>query len=466
MTDRLELTSAQRVDVELLACGKQTKSRTLKDLALSETPQAAHALLLQSGIWNEAKTPYAERLHINMRQPELPIPDWGPDERLDLTHLTSYAIDDEGNQDPDDAIAVEDLGNGLTRLWVHVADVAALVAPNSPLDEEARSRGATLYLPDCTIGMLPPDLVQKVGLGLNQESVAFSIAFDLDEEGNADTIDLHLTKINVQRMTYTEAQTHLEQGHHDFVKLATLARASRELREQEGAIQMDFPEVRIQADQETVSISELPKPEMRFVVQECMTLAGWSAAIFADDHDIPLPFATQDMPYRQVYGDSLWADWSRRKTLSKTRFQPSPAPHYSMGFDLYAQVTSPMRRYLDLLVHQQLRAFLLQQELLSPQVISTYIAQTQLNSDAIRQAERLSRRHHLLRYVLMHPDRVWKGIVVERKGKQAIILIPELALDVPVVIPSQPGTEINLLLRDVYLPELTVRAVIAPSEKN
>ena len=88
-----------------------------------------------------------------------------------------------------------------------------------------------------------------------------------------------------------------------------------------------------------------------------IALAGWGAAIFADDNELPLPFATQDYPTREVAGDTLPAMWARRKTLARTRFQPSPGPHHGMGLDLYAQVTSPMRRYLDLVVHQQLRAF-------------------------------------------------------------------------------------------------------------
>ena len=155
-----ELTPAQRAEVELLARGRQDKSRTLRDLNLPETPEAAHTLLLRLGEWTEARTPYADRLRAALDPVNLPVPNFDPHEdRLDLTHLPAYAIDDEGNRDPDDAVGVEALEGGLTRLWVHVADVAALVPPGSALDHEARARGATLYLPDRTIGMLPDELV-------------------------------------------------------------------------------------------------------------------------------------------------------------------------------------------------------------------------------------------------------------------------------------------------------------------
>ncbi|MGX9685648.1 RNB domain-containing ribonuclease [Deinococcus wulumuqiensis] len=454
-----ELTPAQRTEVELLARGRADKSRTLRDLGLPETPEAAHALLLRLGVWDEARTPYADRLRAALSAVELPVPDFDPDEpRLDLTHLPTFAIDDEGNQDPDDAVGVEALEGGLTRLWVHVADVAALVAPGSPLDLEARARGATLYLPDRTIGMLPDELVQKAGLGLSETSPALSICLDLDEDGNAEAVDVRLTRVKVQRLAYQEAQARLEAGEEPFVTLARLARASRLLREGEGALSIDLPEVRVKADDTGASVFPLPKPEMRTVVQECMTLAGWGTAIFADDNELPLPFATQDYPTRDVAGDTLPAMWARRKTLARTRFQPSPGPHHGMGLDLYAQATSPMRRYLDLVVHQQLRAFLAGRDPLSSKVMAAHIAESQLNADATRQAERLSRRHHTLRFIAAQPERVWDAVVVDRRGAQATLLIPDLAFDVQVNTPAAPGTALQVQFADIDLPQMRVRA--------
>ena len=453
-----ELTPAQRTEVELLARGRADKSRTLRDLKLPETPEAAHALLLRLGVWDEARTPYADRLRAALSAVELQVPDFDPAEpRLDLTHLPTFAIDDEGNRDPDDAVGVEDLGGGLTRLWVHVADVAALVAPDSPLDLEARARGATLYLPDRTIGMLPDELVQKAGLGLSETSPALSISLDLDPDGNAEAVDVCLTRVRVQRLAYQEAQARLEAGEEPFVTLARLARASRLLREGEGALSIDLPEVRVKADETGASVFPLPKPEMRTVVQECMTLAGWGTAIFADDNELPLPFATQDYPTRDVAGDTLPAMWARRKTLARTRFQPSPGPHHGMGLDLYAQATSPMRRYLDLVVHQQLRAFLAGRDPLSSKVMAAHIAESQLNADATRQAERLSRRHHTLRFIAAQPERVWDAVVVDRRGAQATLLIPDLAFDVQVNTPAAPGTALKVQFADIDLPQMKVR---------
>ena len=90
-------------------------------------------------------------------------------------------------------------------------------------------------------------------------------------------------------------------------------------------------------------------------------------------------------------------------------------------------------------------------------VMASHIAQAQLNADGTRQAERLSRRHHTLRFVAAQPERVWDAVVVDRRGPQATLLIPDLAFDVPMSTPAAPGTALRVQLTDVNLPALSVR---------
>ncbi|MGC9332620.1 MAG: ribonuclease catalytic domain-containing protein, partial [Anaerolineae bacterium] len=161
--------------VEDLAWGKRSKSRLLRELGRAESPQSAHALLLQAAYWDETVDPYPLRLGLPAAPPELELPSLPEAPRLDLTHLPAFAIDDEGNEEPDDAVSLEG-----DRLWVHVADVAALVAPGSEADLEARARGATLYLPEGPVPMLPREAIQRLGLGLEPVSPALSFGLDLE----------------------------------------------------------------------------------------------------------------------------------------------------------------------------------------------------------------------------------------------------------------------------------------------
>lgn len=458
-----QLNQAQRTDVELLARGRQDKSRTIRELGQPETSQAAHALLLRLKLWDETRVPFPERLGVELETSALEVPAWPSEQRLDLTHLPALAIDDEGNKDPDDALSLELLPDGTRRLWVHVADVAALVTPGSPLDLEARKRGSTLYLPTHTIGMLPDALVQQVGLGLDAESPALSIAIDFDQGGQAESVDVHLTRLNVTRLTYAQAQTRLEEGDALLNGMWDLAKASRSLRESEGAMSIDLPEVQVKVDAEgRVAISPLPKSDSRFIVQECMTLAGWASAIFADDLELALPFATQDAPHRSSPpGESMPAQWARRKTLSRTRFQPLLGPHSGMGLDAYAQATSPMRRYLDLVVHQQLRAAMLEQGTLNGKDIAARVAESQMASGATRTAEREARRHWTLVAMSRQPERVYRAVVVDRRQAQATLLLPELALDVALTTPAPLGSELKVQLAgyDLAMQSVRVREV-------
>lgn len=79
--------------------------------------------------------PHPRRLNMPATDPTVSFPPLPDEPRLDLTHLPAFAIDDAGNQDPDDALSVDG-----DRIWVHVADVAALIQPDSPADLEARPR--------------------------------------------------------------------------------------------------------------------------------------------------------------------------------------------------------------------------------------------------------------------------------------------------------------------------------------
>ena len=460
-----DLTPAQRSEVELLARGKAERSRVIREAKLNETPEVAHEFLLRRKVWDELRVPYADRAGIDLSDVELPIPALPDEPRLDLTHLSAYAIDDEGSLDPDDAISLEEIklegGAPGWRLWVHVADVAALIEPNSPLDMAARARGATLYLPGRIYSMVPDAVVQQLGLGLHETSPALSISIDFDTEWNAETVDVQLTRVRAERLTYSAAQERLDAGDELLTSLQHLARASQKQREAEGAIRIDLPEVRVKlldADSGTdIQIKAVPRPETRFIVQECMTLAGWAAAIYADDLDIALPFATQDAPTREVRGDDLPAHWARRKTLARTRFRPSIGAHHGMGLDAYAQATSPMRRYLDLVVHQQLRAAMKNEPGLSGGDIAARVAQAEMNALGTRTAERQTRRHYTLAMLMRRPEEVWDAQVVERRGPQATVMISELALDALMSTAAQVGDFLRVQPAQVDLPNLSVR---------
>jgi exoribonuclease-2 len=123
---------------------------------------------------------------------------------------------------------------------------------------------------------------------------------------------------------------------------------------------------------------------------------------------------------------------------------------------LYVQATSPLRRYLDLVVHQQLRAFLAGRPLLDDQAVMSRVGEARAVSGNSRWAERQSNQHWTLVYLQQNPEWEGKGVLIERRGSRDVILIPELALETQVYDPEERPIDsaIKLALEGVKLASL------------
>lgn len=200
--------------------------------------------------------------------------------------MVSYAIDDEGSNDPDDAVGFAD---GL--VWVHVADPAAVVTPDSPADLEARERGENLYLPERISHMLPPEATDIFGLGLQEISPAMSFGIRITPEGEAVLEKIELSTIRAERLTYESAAAHWEEE--PLASLRAELERFKEKRRAEGALFIQLPEVKIRVVDGEVKISPCAITRERELVANAMLAAGSAVAKYAEAHDIALPFVVQ-----------------------------------------------------------------------------------------------------------------------------------------------------------------------------
>lgn len=438
-------------EVEALALGRSDKSRVLRDLGRPQNPENAHALLLELGYWDATVDPYPQRLDVPLQAPPGPLPPLPAEERLDLTHLAAFAIDDEGAADPDDAVSLEG-----SRLWVHVADGAALVTPNSAADQEARDRGANLYLPEGTVPMLPVEATRQLGLGLADVSPALSFGIDLSAEGDIQAVEVAPSWVRVTRLTYEEAEGRLDEP--PLYELYQLARRRAARRRANGAISLDLPEVKMQVVDGQVHITPLPDLRSRNLVAEAMLAAGEAVARFAIDRQIPLPFTTQDAPDAtdEPLPDGMAGSFARRRLIKRSQQSSLPTPHAGLGLDVYVRVTSPLRRYLDLVAHQQLRAYLRGAELLDTQAVLERVGVAEAATSAVAQCERLARQHWTVVYFMQHPGWHGEGILVEAKGTRCTVIIPPLAWEAKVNLRREAplNSSVALALNGVNLPLL------------
>lgn len=437
-------------DVVAVAFGQSEKSAVLRALDRPETPQSAHRLLLQLGFWDATVNPYPQRAGLPTYSSRAVLDPLPEEPRRDLTHLTALAIDDDGNQDPDDALSWED---GI--LWVHVADVAALVPPDSPADLEARSRGANLYLPEGTVTMLPPDVTRQLGLGLQDVSPALSFALEVDNEGQLVDVEMMPSLVRVTRMSYAEAEERLDER--PFAELLAMADRYQARRRASGAIEIDLPEVRVRVRDGVVDIRPLPPLRSRDLVREAMLMTGEAVARFAFERGIPLPYTVQDAPSELLEPLATPSQFfAQRKLMQPGRQSPTPGAHAGLGMGFYAQATSPLRRYLDLVVHQQLRAYLRGERPLDEEEVMGRVGAALAATLDTRWAERQSLRHWTLVYLQQQPQWQGEGVVIEERHRKYTVLIPALATETRMSLPGATAVDdvVQIAFSEANLPEL------------
>jgi len=294
-----------------------------------------------------------------------------------------------------------------------------------------------------------------LGLGLQDISPALSFGFRCSEDGELSDLEIKPTLIRVERLTYETAEQRLTEP--PFAELRALAERFHSRRKRQNAASIDLPEVSVRVRDGEVIIRPLPKLQSRALVTDAMLMAGEAAAGFCLQREIPIPFAGQPAPDKIEQPMDLAAMYAYRRRFRPSRLSVEPGPHFGLGLTRYTRATSPLRRYSDLLVHQQIRAWLGGSKVLDAGQITERMAEAETAAIAVRRAERLSNQHWKLVYFRANPRWRGEGVLVEKSEHKAVVLIPELALEARVRLRGEPELNSRFWLtpREVDLPELS-----------
>ena len=216
--------------------------------------------------------------------------------RRDFRDVLTFTIDPADAKDFDDALSFRKLENGNYEVGVHIADVTHYVKPGDIVDEEARTRGTSVYLVDRTVPMLPEKLCNKLcSLRPHEEKLTFSAVFELTPLGKVVEKWYGKTVIySDQRFSYEEAQAIIESGpkaSHEGVSeqikeavltLHGLASKLRKKRFAAGAISFERPEMKVEVDEKgrPVNVYQKMSKEANWLIEEFMLLANRSVAEF------------------------------------------------------------------------------------------------------------------------------------------------------------------------------------------
>ena len=339
------------------------------------------------------------------RQADLFQEDAVPEGRLDLTHLLTITIDPFDARDFDDAISLQ-REEGRWRLWVHIADVSHFVEPGRPIDEEAKSRATSVYLPDRVIPMIPEIISnhlaslqpQKMRLVKTAEiemlddltithTQVHNAVIHSDMRLNYDQVDQFLATPDPFREKWGEPICDL------LTEMHQLAMQIRRDRFKHGAISMDMPDIKLDIDKagKVKGATRIHHTESHQIIEEFMLAANQAVATWLDDlelnflrrihppperrklrqlghfvKDLGLPVQSIESRFEiqkvldSVAGTPLEdaVNFAVLKSMNKAVYAPQREEHYALDMEHYCHFTSPIRRFPDLTVHRLIQKLL------------------------------------------------------------------------------------------------------------
>ncbi len=307
-------------------------------------------------------------------------------------------IDDDDTLEIDDGLSCEPLKDGGLRVRVHIAMVADFVAKGGAMDQEAASRATTVYLPETTIRMLPEVIsCDRASLMENQERPVLITDLTISAGGELEAASIYPARIRIaRRVDYAEADRVLETGEGER-EVAESLRAMREIAERlrerrrtAGAVLMRRrePKVTVRNGEIEIRVLDSDSPS-RALVAEFMVLSNFVAARYAAENRIPIIFRVQP---------------EMRGEAQRPRLSLYPEFHAGVGVNYYAQLSSPIRRYADLVLQRQLVSALSNEKSRPYNVdeLLTVLAGAESAEASGRELERRAKRYWILRYLERH----------------------------------------------------------------
>lgn len=328
-----------------------------------------------------------------------------PEGRKDLTDLLTITIDPFDARDFDDAISLQ-REEGRWRLWVHIADVSHFVPVGGAIDEEARNRATSVYLPDRVVPMIP-EIISNHLASLQPEKMRLvkTVEIEMLDDLTITHTEVHNAAIHSdQRFNYEQVdqflaepledgkrKSHVEKWGDPACELLTqmhrLAMQMRKARFKGGSLSMDMPDIKLDLDRsgKVKGAHRVEHTESHQIIEEFMLAANQAVAAWLDDQGLNFLHRIHPPPERRklrqltnfvkdigikvdnvesrfeiqkvldtVAGTPLEdaVNFAVLKSMNKAVYGPQPDGHYALDMQHYCHFTSPIRRYPDLTVHR------------------------------------------------------------------------------------------------------------------
>ncbi|ATM75754.1 ribonuclease R [Serratia fonticola] len=339
------------------------------------------------------------------------VPEAAKKGRVDLRHLPLVTIDGEDARDFDDAVYCEKKRGGGWRLWVAIADVSYYVRPRTALDDEARSRGTSVYFPSEVVPMLPEVLSNGLcSLNPQVDRLCMVSEMTISASGRLSSFKFYEAVMSsYARLTYTkvwhilQGDQELREQYHPLVKhlqeLHALYKVLDQARAERGGIAFETEEAKFifNAERRIERVEPTVRNDAHKLIEECMIMANVAAARFVEKHNEPALFRVHDRPsddhisaLRSVLSElgltlggglkpqpkdyaTLMDEVSERpdremlqtmllRSMKQAIYDPENRGHFGLALASYGHFTSPIRRYPDLSLHRAIKYVLAKEQ--------------------------------------------------------------------------------------------------------
>ena len=359
------------------------------------------------------------------------------------------SVDSSTTKDIDDAFCIEQKQNGDFHLRIALACPAFGWPFGSEFDREVLRRATSVYLPEGTSNMMPAELANDFySLVATEPRPTLVLNMHIGADGTVQECTIECTQATVAvNLNYVDCEAVLHGGGEDTPAHAyaeqlalafALATVRQQYRVQNGAVIIERPDPKttVQGQGAATSVTvEAPDPtaDAMLLIGEMMLLANSSVALWAKERGITLLHRTQDVAVPKEYV-GIWSqphDIARVvKALSSAVLETSPRPHRGIGVEAYSPVTSPLRRYPDLINMSQIISYL---EAGTPRLdkaeLDALLPLLNARLDAVGQIQRFRPRYWKLQYVKQEGDKKWwDAVVTDENDLFVTVSLPDLQI--------------------------------------
>jgi exoribonuclease-2 len=367
---------------------------------------------------------------------------------LPLAEAQAFSLDDTATEEIDDAFSLRRLGTDALRVGIHIAAPAAGFAPGSTLDAIARERLSTAYMPGCKFTMLPGDVIERYSLDHGGERIAVSLYFDVGPDGLPRGLQSRLERVRIA--------ANLRHAQYDVLNEAFEAGGEVGLPFEEELRTLWRVATALEARRGRPSAGQAPL-DYSFHVEE------GRVRIVPRRRGVPLDKLVSEL---MIFANSSWGELLaehsaagiyRVQSVGKVRLSVHPEPHENLGVSSYAWMSSPLRRYVDLVNQWQLLAVLAGRKPAFARTSDALLSALQafeVTYTRYDEHQRAMEDYWSLRWLVQEQVRTIEAVVL-RENLVRLEGLP-LSVRVPSAPALEPGARVRLAVESIDLLERTL----------